>query len=73
MEICDKRTCKTSLFFELNQGDIFEYKDELFMKLEKNLNYNGYNAVNLEYGDLSEFDEHTVINYDFDAFLVLEN
>lgn len=53
MEITDERTGKR-VFEELSLGDVFEYEDEFFMKIEKT-EYKFRNAVNIEDGILHSF------------------
>lgn len=56
MEITDERTGKRVVFEELSLGDVFEYEDEFFMKIEESeYKYGVRNAVNIEDGALYTF------------------
>lgn len=57
MEITDERTNKRAVVFEeLSLGDVFEYEDEFFMKIEETkYQYGVRNAVNIENGALYTF------------------
>ena len=72
MKITDNRKYP-SRFGDINPGDLFEFDNTVFMKLQERLNYNGYNAVSLEDGSLDEFGLDSVVNYNFKAHLTLED
>ena len=56
MEITDERTGKRVVFEELSLGDVFEYEDEFFMKIEEiGYQYGVRNAINIENGALYTF------------------
>lgn len=56
MEFKDERIGKSAVFEELSLGDVFEYKDEFFMKIEEvGYQYGVRNAINIEDGTLCTF------------------
>lgn len=56
MEFKDERTGKSAVFEELSLGDVFEYGDEFFMKIEEvGYQYGVRNAINIENGALYTF------------------
>lgn len=56
MEFKDERTGKSAVFEELSLGDVFEYEDEFFMKIEEvGYQYGIRNAINIENGALYTF------------------
>ena len=56
MEIKDERQGEGATFEELSLGDIFEYEDTFFMKIEEtDYKYGVRNAVDIEDGTLYTF------------------
>ncbi len=67
MEIEDRRK-QDARFYFFHNGDVFEWNDEVYMKICES---NGDNAVVVRTGDVESFDENELVTPIQDARLVI--
>ena len=70
MQIIDKRDDNLARFEWIQPGDVFEYADDFYMAI--NMTDEGDNAVNLDNGQTTKFEEDDRVNRLSKAKLVIE-
>ena len=70
MDIVDKRNDNLARFEWIRVGEVFEYEDAIYMVIH--LTDEGYNAVNLENGQATTFEDDDRVSRLDNARLVIE-